>query len=203
MCVCQLGSSHKRAYLAGRTARMLFLAIALGPGFGTLSGTLTPVRGQESKPADAAPAETETQARFARFAQQLSGAVMEGNFTVDGQRGDLKQERYELESVTKMPLGDLWLFKTRIRYGDHDVTVPLPINVAWAGETPMIVVDQLTVPGLGTFDARVVIAGERYAGTWQHGEVGGHLFGKIVPPATPTAGEKSAADETAPTPAAK
>jgi hypothetical protein len=32
---------------------------------------------------------------------------------------------------------------------------------------------------LGTFDARVVIHDQKYAGTWKHGEVGGHLFGTI------------------------
>jgi hypothetical protein len=95
--------------------------------------------------------------------------------------------------VTKLPTGDLWLFKVRIRYGDHDVTVPLPLTVNWAGKTPVIVVDQLTIPALGTFDARVVIAGARYAGTWQHGEVGGHLFGKIEP-----AGESADKDEPPP-----
>ena len=30
------------------------------------------------------------------------------------------------------------------------------------------------------FARRVVIADGKYAGTWQHGKVGGHLFGKIV-----------------------
>ena len=98
----------------------------------------------------------------------------------------MKEERYEIESVTKLPAGEMWLFKVRIRYGDHDVNVPLPLKVTWSAETPLIVVDQVTVPGLGTFDSRVIVAGERYAGTWQHGEVGGHLFGKIVSPAPAT-----------------
>ena len=32
---------------------------------------------------------------------------------------------------------------------------------------------------LGTFTARVLIYDNRYAGTWQHGKAGGHLFGRI------------------------
>ena len=43
----------------------------------------------------------------------------------------------------------------------------------------MITVDKLTIPGMGTFDARVVIRGGKYAGTWMHDDVGGHLFGTI------------------------
>jgi hypothetical protein len=90
----------------------------------------------------------------------------------------------------------MWLFKARIKYGDHDVTVPIPLQVSWAGKTPMIVVDQISIPGLGTFDARVLIAGDRYAGTWQHGDVGGHLFGKIESTAT-DADDKDADDKDA------
>ena len=37
----------------------------------------------------------------------------------------------------------------------------------------------LAVPTLGTFTARVIFHGDRYAGTWQHGNVGGHMFGRI------------------------
>jgi len=40
----------------------------------------------------------------------------------------------------------------------------------------------LKIPLLGTFSAQVVLDGKRYAGTWQHGKVGGHMFGAIVRP---------------------
>jgi len=39
--------------------------------------------------------------------------------------------------------------------------------------------DNLNLPGLGTFSAHVVIDGGKYAGTWSHGKVGGHLYGTI------------------------
>lgn len=117
--------------------------------------------------------------KMTRLEKQLTGSVFAGRFTIDGKEGDLKEDRYELESVKKLPVGDSWLFKTRIKYGDHDVTVPLTIPIKWVDETPMIVIDQLTIPGLGTFDARVVLNGDRYAGTWQHDQVGGHMFGRI------------------------
>ena len=51
----------------------------------------------------------------------------------------------------------------------------------WAGKTPVITLDNVTIPGLGTFSSRVVIDGALYAGTWQHDAVGGHMFGRIVP----------------------
>jgi hypothetical protein len=58
-------------------------------------------------------------------------------------------------------------------------TVPIPLEIKWAGDTPVITLTNLEIPGLGTFTSRVVIYEGRYAGTWQHGSVGGHLFGRI------------------------
>jgi hypothetical protein len=144
----------------------------------------TQVSGQNvAGTAESAAAEREKekqQARSDAFDKRLSGSILEGRFSIDGQEGDLKQERYEIADVSPIPGSDRWLFKTRIRYGDHDVTVPLVLPVKWAGETPVIVVNKVAIPGLGTFDASVVIDGDRYAGTWQHDDVGGHLFGRVL-----------------------
>ncbi|RMF44585.1 MAG: hypothetical protein D6753_02220 [Planctomycetota bacterium] len=115
-----------------------------------------------------------------RFERLLTGARLIGRFTVDGQPMDrLRQEVYEVKEVRKLPAGDLWVITARIKYGDHDLTVPVPLQVKWAGTTPVLTLDNLTIPGLGTFSARVVLHKDKYAGTWQHDDVGGHLFGKI------------------------
>jgi hypothetical protein len=129
---------------------------------------------EETAAADEATAELE-----AAFKKMLDGATLVGHFTLTGRdTSDLKEERYHIESIEKLPNGR-WLFRARIRYGDHDVTVPMPMPVKWAGDTPMIVVDKLQIPGLGTFDARVMFFKDHYAGYWSHGEHGGHLFGVI------------------------
>ncbi len=57
--------------------------------------------------------------------------------------------------------------------------MPLEFKILWSGNTPVMTLDALWIPGMGTFDARVMIHNGRYAGTWQHDKVGGHLFGKI------------------------
>ena len=75
--------------------------------------------------------------------------------------------------------GSLWRFESRIRYGDNDVTVPIVLAVAWAGNTPVIGVTDLNVPGLGTYTARVLFFRDKYAGTWSGKNYGGHLFGRI------------------------
>ena len=73
------------------------------------------------------------------------------------------------------------MIHARIEYGGHDVTVPIPVRIEWAGDTPVISLTDVEVPGLGTFTARVLFYRGRYAGTWQHGETGGSQFGRILP----------------------
>lgn len=119
------------------------------------------------------------------FEKYLSNAVLSGSFTMDGQPlSKLEEERYEIKSAKKLDGDDnLWEIKTRIKYGTKDLTVPVIVNLEWVGRTPMIVLDSVTIPGMGTFSARVVFHDRKYAGTWKHDNVGGHLFGRVEPAA--------------------
>jgi hypothetical protein len=116
-----------------------------------------------------------------KFQETLSGATLMGHFTSGkGDAASAKEEKYGIESVTKLPGSDVWLFKARIQYGNHDATLPLPLRVVWAGDTPVITLDKFPVPGFGAFTARVMIYDGKYAGTWDGGDHGGLLFGKIT-----------------------
>lgn len=137
--------------------------------------------GQEPKrPSEQPPETVDRQALEQQFQEMLTDAVLVGSFTVAGQENEKppQEEKYTISRVTKLQ-GDLWLFAVRIQYGGQDVTVPLPLQVKWAGDTPVISVTDVTIPALGTFTARVMFYRGRYAGTWQHGDVGGHLWGRI------------------------
>ena len=115
-----------------------------------------------------------------KFQKLLTGAKMVGMFTVDGRPLDkLSAEQYEIQKVEKQADGDWWMITARVQYGEKDFSIPVPVEVKWAGSTPVITLDKVTLPGYGTFSARVVFHGDRYAGTWQHDERGGHLFGKV------------------------
>jgi hypothetical protein len=137
------------------------------------------------------------EAREKEFQEMLSGVVLDGYFTIDGRedRG-LRKEKYTIAGVSKLP-GGFWTIQARIQYGDHDVTVPVPVSIEWAGDTPVISLTDATIPGLGTFTARVMFYRNTYSGAWWHGETGGRQFGRIVKlsewkepePATPEAQE--------------
>ena len=125
--------------------------------------------------------QTSTNDLYAKFQRLLTGAKLRGKFTVDGQPlHKVQEELYEISKVEKMATDDdLWALTTRIKYGEHDLVVPIAVEVKWAGSTPVITLDELTIPGLGTFSARVLLHKDKYSGTWQHGPNGGHLFGHI------------------------
>ncbi len=140
--------------------------------------------------ADAVDADAAVAARRAAFIDAVKNTVFTGRFTVDGQADKMPEERYEVGQVSHIK-DDLYTIAARIQYGSNDVTIPVPVKVFWAGDTPVITLEETTLAGLGTFSARVLVhqvpsktggVGQtRYAGTWQHDQNGGCLFGTITP----------------------
>jgi hypothetical protein len=119
--------------------------------------------------------------REAALIKMLSGATLEGSFTntsADRDPTKLSQEKYTLGDVTKVN-DRFWLIPARIQYGEHDVTLPITVPIEWAGDTPVIVVDNIALPRFGAVSARVMFFEDHYAGYWKHGANGGHLFGTI------------------------
>ncbi len=119
----------------------------------------------------------------AELAETLSGAALVGYYTTAGQekaRG-LVSETYRLGTVKKLAQGDYW--SIQYRYGDDKdaLLIPLPpLEIKWAGDTPVITLTDFAIPGIGTFTARVLFYRGEYCGTWSAGDHGGQLFGKIV-----------------------
>ena len=149
----------------------------------SFQGVLAADPDKEDKPAaeaESKPAEKLDQAALEKeFEKTMSGSVLVGRFTVVGKEAEApKEERYTITKVKKQDDGE-WIFLVRIQYGKNDNQVPLKLKVEWAGDTPVITLTDLTIPGMGTFTSRVLIYRGWYAGTWQHGKVGGHLFGRI------------------------
>jgi hypothetical protein len=58
---------------------------------------------------------------------------------------------------------DLWQFNAKMRCCGVNGAIPVVV--------PRV--------GMVTFTVRLFFYGDRYAGTWQHGKVGGHMSGRI------------------------
>ncbi len=115
--------------------------------------------------------------RERRFDERMDNVALVGSFTVAGRDNrPAAPDRYDISSVEKVGENQ-WRFNAKV--GELGVSLPIVVPIEWAGDTPMITMTDVTIPTLGTFTARVFFYEDRYAGTWQHGRVGGHMFGRI------------------------
>ena len=114
------------------------------------------------------------------FAERMQNVALEGHFTIEGvELGDGNPELYEISSVTKLD-GDRWRFNVHMTFGSVDATVPVVVPIVWAGDTPMVSITDLAIPGVGDeYGARVIFYDDRYAGTWDAGQYGGLMYGTI------------------------
>lgn len=115
-----------------------------------------------------------------QFAERMRGVTMVGSFTVTGRDGRTpRPDRYDIESVEKVG-DDQWRFNARMSCcGLDGRTLPIVVPMRFIGDTPVIMMTDTSLPGIGTFTVRVFFYGDLYSGTWQHGEVGGHMSGRI------------------------
>ena len=115
-----------------------------------------------------------------KFQDQLTNCGFIGRWSLvrEGELTPEKNERYTILSARKAA-NELWIIQARVQYGDKDVTVPVPVYVKWAGDTPVITLTDMAIPNLGTYSARVVVYDGKYAGTWSGGDHGGLLHGII------------------------
>ena len=114
-----------------------------------------------------------------QFTERMRDVTMVGSFTVAGREDRApRADRYEISSVEKVG-DDLWRFNARMQCCGVNGAIPVVVPMRWNGDTPMIMMTDTSLPGLGTFTVRVFFYGDWYAGTWQHGRVGGHMSGRI------------------------
>ena len=124
----------------------------------------------------------------ADFTKMMSHAVLDGIWQVTGAGGlggseplsEPKTERYSITSAEKVT-HDTWIIKSRIQYGDKDVTVPILVRIVWAEDTPILTINELAIPMIGTYSARVMFHHGFYSGVWYSvgNNYGGILAGRI------------------------
>jgi hypothetical protein len=115
-----------------------------------------------------------------QFTERMRGVSLIGSFTVAGREDRTpRPDRYDIFSVEKVGDGQ-WRFNARMDCcGVNGATLPIVVPMQWNGDTPMIMMTDTSLPGLGTFTVRLFFYGDWYAGTWQHGAAGGHMSGRI------------------------
>lgn len=122
------------------------------------------------------------------FQEALTGATLEGTWQMTGKDGlkgggltDPKPDKYTIKSATKTG-GDNWVIVAQIDFGDNDAFIPVPVRVVWAEDTAIITLNDLAVPMIGTYSARVMIHNGFYSGVWYCNakNYGGVMQGRIL-----------------------
>lgn len=125
------------------------------------------------------PGAAEQEKRDRAFEEMMTNVSLVGQSTSFDREGITGKEEYVIERISRVA-GDRWLFHTTMKLGSGEVTVPIPVTILWAGDTPVITLTDLSIPGMGSYSARVLLFRDHYAGTWLGSEGGGHVFGDIA-----------------------
>ena len=111
----------------------------------------------------------------------MQGARMKGQFNVVGPQGQ-SPAQIDLYMVSELSRGEenQWIFNYSMSFNQDQKMSPIPVEVLWAGETPVLTMTDQEIPGLqGKFSARLLIHDGKYGGTWQHGAIGGLMWGVL------------------------
>jgi hypothetical protein len=133
---------------------------------------------ENSAPAAAEVKLTEPEAAFQKAMEKVAftGKWM----PVDGNVvGEARDDSYAVQGVEKQSDGR-WKIRAMMKYGGKEVEIPIPTRVEWAGDTAVLVVEKLAMPGSKEkYSARVLVHNGTYAGTWSSETQGGLLAGVL------------------------
>lgn len=123
-----------------------------------------------------------------KLKESLQGAIFEGTWQMTGEGGlagaaplsGAHHEKYAISNALK-GAGDNWVITARIQFAEKDVQIPVPVRIIWAGNTPVFTLDDMALPLLGSYSARVMIHESFYSGIWysKAKNYGGVMSGRI------------------------
>jgi hypothetical protein len=113
------------------------------------------------------------------FQDAMTNVTLTGFFTV-GDSGEPHDDRYIIEALSKTAPGDVWNIVASIQYNKKDYKATVKVPVKWAGDTPVLMLQNYLIQGQGVFSARILIHNGMYAGTWGNQKQGGKMYGKVV-----------------------
>lgn len=117
-----------------------------------------------------------------RFKTLFTKATLSGRWAriKDGLLGEERAgDKYTILSVVKRE-ADNWTVNAKMKYGEKELILPVPVRMKFVGDTAVLMVEDLGIPGGGTYTARLLIFERTYSGTWKDQRGGGMLYGTIT-----------------------
>jgi hypothetical protein len=118
----------------------------------------------------------------AEFSAMLQNATLKGSWVPirQGATGEEKNDAYQVVRATRIE-GDRWEIVSKAKHQGKEIEYPIPVMVKWAGDTAVMILDEVATGGGKTYSARVMFHTNRYAGSWWgKGQPGGLLSGAIT-----------------------
>lgn len=171
-------STHIFNSMKTNSARVYFLIITV-VCMGALAQDQAPK--DSSKPAPA-PQKSLPSDPEERFKAVFTKATLSGRWArlKDGVLGEERTgDKYAILNVIKRD-GDNWTVNAKMKYGEKELIIPVPVRMKFTGDTALLTVDELAIPGGGTYTARLMIFERTYSGTWKDQRGGGMLYGTIT-----------------------
>jgi hypothetical protein len=122
----------------------------------------------------------------AKFIAMLDNATLKGSWAPVAQGklgGEKGNDVYHIARAQKSADGK-WSIVTKINYGGRQVEFPMPCDVKFAGDTAVLILENVpSGPGGAKWSARVMFFDDVYAGRWYettNKEHGGTINGTIT-----------------------
>lgn len=127
-------------------------------------------------------AASETEKMEKQFAAMLKGATLMGTWAAVGPvgLGDDKQDGYQIVEAKKVK-GDKWVMVSKFKYKGQELNIPVPVVVKFAGDTAVMILNNLPTGDGATWSARILYHNDVYTGSWWEStkKKGGILSGVI------------------------
>jgi hypothetical protein len=121
-----------------------------------------------------------------KFVAMLKNATLKGTWAPVSQNqlgGERGNDSYRIARAEKAADGK-WSIVSVINYGGKTVEFPIPATVKFAGDTAVLILDNVRAgPGKANWTARVMFFDDTYAGRWwetSNKEHGGTIAGTIT-----------------------
>ncbi len=101
------------------------------------------------------------------FSAMLTNATLNGTWAPIDKRllGDDQDDRYHIVRATKAE-GDQWVIVSRMKIQGQEIDVPIPVTIKFAGDTAVMILDNVPVGPGQTWSARILFHDDVYAGSW-------------------------------------
>jgi hypothetical protein len=131
---------------------------------------------------------------FVSFAEEKNQIELENGFTAMLKNADLKGtwvpvkgdktesekgDSYHVVRVNKIK-GDRWEVVSKMNHQGREIEFPMPVIIKWAGDTAVMILDEIPTAGGKKYSARVMFHNDRYAGSWWGTNQPGGLLSGIV-----------------------